>query len=224
MKKPIRQPLLPPDDSDLTLFPPSDPLDSHQRYESTFFRHHQFSGAAIDHTVFDQCRVRETRLSATVFDDFELNDVECIECDLANAAWNKAIIYRTEFQACRAVGFNVNEAFIKDVVFRDMNLMLAQFRFAEFKAVRFENCNLKGADFQNADLRGVVFAECDLSEAELSFANLKNADIRGCEIKDTRANSQSLQGLIVEPFQAAYFARLLGLQVKWTAQRDGGKR
>jgi uncharacterized protein YjbI with pentapeptide repeats len=216
MKKPIRAPMLPPDDADLALPPADFVLDARARYENTFFHDHNFSGHETDHTVFDQCRLQEVKLSATIFDDFELNDAELKECDLANAVWNKVMIYRTEFLACRAVGLNVNEAFIKDVIFRDMNLMLSQFRFAEFKSVRFENCNLKGADFQNADLRGVVFVECDLSEAEFSFANLQNADVRGCEIKKLRANAQCLKGLIVEPFQAAYFGGLLGLQVKWT--------
>ena len=220
-KTAIRTPMLPPDETDFSVLPPDARLASHHRYTLSLCHQQNFSEQSSDHTVFDQCRLSQVNFSSTDLDDFELNDVELQECDLANAAWRKVMIYRTEIQACRAVGWNANEAYIKDVVFRDTNLMLAQFRFAEFKSVRFENCNLKGADFQNADLRGVVFEGCDLSEAELSFANLKNADVRGCEIKKVRANGENLKGLIVEPFQAAYFAGLLGLQVKWTDKEVG---
>jgi uncharacterized protein YjbI with pentapeptide repeats len=220
-KTSIRAPMLPPDKIDLSSLPENAQLDSQQRYELAYLFQQNYSEQSTDHTVFDQCRLEQVNFSSTELDDFELNDVELRECDLANAAWRKVMIYRTEIQACRAVGLNVNEAYIKDVIFRDTNLMLAQFRFTEFKSVRFENCNLKGVDFQNADLRGVVFENCDLSEAEISFANLKNTDIRGCEIKKIRANGESLKGLIVEPFQAAYFAGLLGLQVKWTGKEVG---
>lgn len=213
--------MLPPDETDLSSLPENAQLASHQRYELAYCFQLNFSEQSTGHTVFDQCRLEQINFSSTELDDFELNDVELCECDLANAVWRKVMIYRTEIQACRAVGLNMNEAYIKDVVFHDTNLMLAQFRFAEFKSVRFENCNLKGADFQNADLRGVVFENCDLSEAEISFANLKNTDVRGCEIKKIRANGESLKGLIVEPFQAAYFAGLLGLQVKWTGKEVG---
>jgi len=220
-KTAIRAPILPPDETDLSPLPPDAQLTARHRYTLSFCHQHNFSEQSSDHTVFDQCRLSQVNFSSTDLDDFELNDAVLRECDLANAAWRKAMIYRTEIQACRAVGWNASEAYIKDTIFRDTNLMLAQFRFAEFKAVRFENCNLKGADFQNADLRGVVFEQCDLSEAELSFANLKNADVRGCEIKKVRANGENLKGLIVEPFQAAYFAGLLGLQVKWTDKKVG---
>lgn len=216
MKKSIRAPLLPPDDTDLSVMPAELELASHHRYVLAQLRHQNFSRQITSHTNFDQCRFQQVNLSSTVLSDFELNDVEMEECDLANAVWGKVMVYRAEFHACRGVGLNANEAYFKDVIFRDTNLMLGQFRFAEFKSVRFENCNLQSADFQNADLRGVVFQECDLSEAEVSFANLQNADLRGCEIKKLRANAQCLKGLIVEPFQAAYFGGLLGLQVKWT--------
>ncbi|MEO6907413.1 MAG: pentapeptide repeat-containing protein [Abditibacteriaceae bacterium] len=223
-KNMIRSPMLPPDTTGLSLMPASTKLASHHRYTLSIYHQHNFSGQSTGHTVFDQCRLEQVNLSTTELDDFELNDVELQECDLANASWRKVMVYRTTIQACRAVGLNVNEAYIKDVIFCDTNLMLAQFRFAEFKSVRFENCNLKGADFQNADLRGVVFEDCDLSEAEISFANLKNTDVRGCEIKNIRANGENLKGLIVEPFQAAYFAGLLGLQVKWTGDEISNKQ
>ncbi len=224
MPKPIRAPMLSPDQTDLTVFPQTTRLASHERYELSSCYQLNFSSQSTDHTIFDQCRLEQVNFSSTELDDFELNDVELQECDLANATWRKVMIYRTTIQACRAVGLNVNEAYFKDVIIRDTNLMLAQFRFSEFKSVRFENCNFKGADFQNADLRGVVFENCDLSESEISFANLKNTDIRGCEIKQIRANGESLKGLIVEPFQAAYFAGLLGLNVKWTDEENPNRQ
>ncbi len=109
----------------------------------------------------------------------------------------------------------MTEAHAGSTLWRECNLSLAQFRFATFKNARFENCNLRGADFLEADLRGVVFQNCDLQDAQMSFCKLENTDFRGSDILGLKVGVENLNGAIVEPFQAAYFAGLMGLQVKW---------
>jgi uncharacterized protein YjbI with pentapeptide repeats len=80
--------------------------------------------------------------------------------------------------------------------------------------VRFEGCDLRHADFQRTDLSGVVFHKCDLRHAQLSGATLKGTDFRGCKIDDLCVGLQELPGAIVDPFQAAYIAGLLGVIIK----------
>jgi uncharacterized protein YjbI with pentapeptide repeats len=106
-----------------------------------------------------------------------------------------------------------NEATLRDVLFRDCDLRLAQFRFARCKAVRFEGCTLREADFHGADLSGVVFARCDLRDADLSGATLAGADLRGSQIGGARFGIQEVQGLIVDPLQLLEVVTFLGITV-----------
>jgi len=50
----------------------------------------------------------------------------------------------------------------------------------------------------------------------MSFAKLDGADLRGSKVDGLQIAVDNLRGAIVEPFQAAYFATLLGLEVRWT--------
>ncbi len=137
-------------------------------------------------------------------------------CDLAGLDARQIYASRIEIEGCRATGFLAPESDWRDAVFRDSNFSLAQFRFAKFERARFEGCDLREADFQNANLSGVVFQNCDLSGAQFSFARLQNADFRSSETQKIRVEATALRGLIVSPLQAAQFASILGLQVRWS--------
>jgi len=80
--------------------------------------------------------------------------------------------------------------------------------------VRFEKCNLANADFQGSNLAGVRFANCDLSNAEMSHTTLVGADFRGSKIDGLKVGARELPGAIVDHFQAAYLASLLGIVIK----------
>jgi uncharacterized protein YjbI with pentapeptide repeats len=135
-------------------------------------------------------------------------------CDFANATWERLTAHRVEFLTSQLVGFTTLEAHLHHVRFQGCNAQFAGFRFATCKSVRFEQCDLRHADFQRADLSGVVFHKCDLRYAQLSGATLKGTDFRGSQIDEMRVGIQELPGAIVDPFQAAYIAGLLGVVIK----------
>lgn len=148
-----------------------------------------------------------------------LQSVRCTDarfdgCDFANAAWERLTAQRVEFLNTQLLGFTVLEAHLHHVRFQGCNAQFAGFRFATFKRVRFEQCDLRHADFQRADLSGVIFHRCDLRYAQLSGATLKGTDFRSAQIDDMRVGIQELPGAIVDPFQAAYIASLLGVVIK----------
>ncbi len=101
-------------------------------------------------------------------------------------------------------------------------MQLARFRFASFKSVIFDGCNLQDANFQGADLSGVRFRNCDLSRAELSQAKLTGTDFRTSVIEGMRVGPTEVVGAIVDPFQAAYMASLLGLVIKNEDESEDG--
>lgn len=216
--KPVRfQPPRPP--KKLNRFADDLPLDlieDDTTYSDFEVSERDYTGHKARRVVFARCSFERVVFAQSEFPEVDLSDFTGKNCDFANAGWRKAILHRVELDSCRLVGLGANEAHIGSTLFRDCNASLAQFRFSNFKAVRFENCNLYRADFQEADLRGVIFQNCDLREAQMSFAKLDETDFRGSDVVGLQVNVENLKGAIVEPFQAAYFAGLMGLNVKWS--------
>jgi uncharacterized protein YjbI with pentapeptide repeats len=216
-KQTIKPPKMPKNSEDLRdTLPDENTLQNNAQYEGFFLTAHDYSKQIASHVSMSQMHFERASLGLTQCPSIDGSDLIFAGCDLANAAWRKATIYRAEISGSRLTGFKANEAHLKDVVFSDSNVSLAQFRFAHFKAVRFENCILRGADFTESDLRGVIFKDCDLREAEFSFAKLENTNFCGSKLDGLRVRPEDLRGAIVEPFQAAYFAGLLGLNVRWS--------
>jgi len=173
-----------------------------------------FTGQAAAHITFTGVHCKQGRWGGSRLHGVRCTDTRFEGCDLANATWERLVAHRVEFVACQLVGWNALEAHLQNVRFQGCNGQFAGFRFATCKAVRFEQCDLRHTDFQRADLSGVVFHKCNLSDAQLSGATLKGTDFRGSTIDDLRVGLQELPGAIVDHFQAAYIAGLLGVVIK----------
>ncbi len=143
-----------------------------------------------------------------------MRDVRFEDCDFASATWERPTLHRTEFVRCRFTGFAAPDALFEDVRFRHCSAKLAHFRFSRFKHTRFEDCDFEEADFQGADLTGVRFVRCNLSRAQFSHTKLKGADLRTSQLEGLRVGPDELPGAIVDHFQAAYLASLLGLDIR----------
>ena len=143
-----------------------------------------------------------------------MTDVRLNECSLSNLICERLLVHRAEFFDCRLVGLNITDGHLQNVIFRACDAQLARFRFSSFKSVIFEGCNLPDANFQGADLSGVRFRNCDLSRTEMSQAKLSGADFRTSVIEGMRVGPVEVVGAIVDHFQAAYMASLLGLVIR----------
>ncbi|MCE7984068.1 MAG: pentapeptide repeat-containing protein [Caldilinea sp. CFX5] len=173
-----------------------------------------FTAQSAAHVTFTGVLCKQGRWTESRLQGVRCTDTRLEGCDLANAAWERLTAHRVEFLTSQLVGFTALEAHLQHVRFQGCNAQFAGFRFATCKSVRFEQCDLRHADFQRADLSGVVFHKCDLSHAQLSGATLKGTDFRGSKIDEMRVGMQELPGAIVDPFQAAYIAGLLGVIIK----------
>lgn len=194
---------------------PEPRLANFGRYSQLSLTHEQFSGQSADRLSFEQMVFKGVSLHASELEHTQITDCRLNECDLANASWFQADFARVELLNCRLTGFHTIEARLQDVLFKDCQAALAQFRFSTFKNARFEQCDLSDADFQGADLTGAVFAQCNLSRAEMSGAKLAGADLRGCTLDGLHAGWQELQGAIIDPSQALALVQALGIIVEW---------
>lgn len=189
-------------------------LQDFAEFSTLLLERSDFTGQRAAHLTFTGVHCKQGRWS-----DSRLHGVRCTDtrfegCDLANAVWEQFIAHRVELLACQLVGWNAVEAHLQNVRFQECNGQFAGFRFATCKFVYFEQCDLRHADFQRADLSGVIFHKCDLRHAQLSGAKLQGTDFRGSQLEAMHVGLHELPGAIVDPFQAAYLAGLLGVVIR----------
>lgn len=173
-----------------------------------------FTAQRAAHLTFTDVHCKQVCWRDSRLHGIRCTDARFVGCDLANATWEQFVAHRVELLDCQLLGWNALEAHLQNVRFQGCNGQFAGFRFATCKLVRFEQCDLRQADFQRADLSGVVFHKCDLRGAQLSGTTLKGTDFRGSQIDDMRVGVQELPGAIVDHFQAAYIAGLLGVVIR----------
>jgi len=162
-----------------------------------------------------QCLWRSVALSDPKARRLHMQDVRIESSDLANIDLTGSSLERVEIISTRLTGAIYTEAQLKSVLFQECKMDLALLRMARLQQCVFEGCNLTDADFYGADLSGAVFRGCDLSRADISYAKLAGADIRDCRLDGMRGMPASMDGLIINPDQAALLITLFGVRVVW---------
>jgi uncharacterized protein YjbI with pentapeptide repeats len=193
---------------------PQGKLTTYGRYVQLSLANEQFIKQVAENISFEQTLLKQVSLHATELTHMQISDSRLTECDLANAIWLHADFARVELSGCRLTGLHAIESRWQDVLFKNCQAALAQFRFATLKTVRFEDCDLSDADFQGANLSRVAFVNCNLSRAEMSGAKLAGTDLRGCTIEGLHAGWHELQGAIIDPSQALAIVQAAGIIVE----------
>ncbi|MCB9147819.1 MAG: pentapeptide repeat-containing protein [Caldilineaceae bacterium] len=174
----------------------------------------ELAGLAVEHLRLTQGHLQNANLSSAHLLSPRLTDIKLSSCDLANADWFQTAGRCVQMDDCRLVGFAANESHWQDFCIEHSLCTAVQFRFATLKRTIFVDCDLRGANFQGSDLAGVRFRKCNLEGAQFSGAKLQGADLRGCSLIDIKIGVNELAGAIVEHFQAAYLASLMGVVIK----------
>ena len=101
-----------------------------EQYRSLLLSGMDLSNQVAAHSSFEEVLFSQVNMSGTQWEALRLEDARLSQCDLMTANWYEAGVYRTEFIGCRMTGFLAAEARFQDVLFKDCQINLAQFRFA----------------------------------------------------------------------------------------------
>ncbi len=173
-----------------------------------------FPAHLVHNLIIEQARVRRVAFASARLDCARASDVIFDGCDFSAGEWSAAHLLRVEFSHCRMLGLQWTSLEAHHVRFKDCLCEGTFFVSARLAGARFEHCVLRHASFEGADLAGARFVDCDLSQADLHRAALAGADVRGCTLNGLQVEARDLQGLILDPSQAAQVAGLLGIIVK----------
>lgn len=141
-----------------------------------------------------------------------LTDVEVKACDLSIARCSESSFMRVRIVGGRMTGIDLSRATIKDAVFEECKLDIANFRFAKLTRVQFVNCQLNETDFQAAELHEVEFQGSYLEKTEFGQCRIKDVDVRTSQLYDIRG-WQSLKGLTIDSAQLITVAPQLAVEL-----------
>lgn len=135
-------------------------------------------------------------------------------CDLNNTNFSESRFHRVEWQACKALGINLDRCVWTYVSIHQSNLTYASFSDAKLSDVKFIESSLFSASLFSCHLKNLTFKVVDLNQADLSDTPLKDIDISSCSIEGIRLSPHLLKGMRVSDHQAIALIGLLGIQVK----------
>ncbi|MBD2677850.1 MULTISPECIES: pentapeptide repeat-containing protein [Nostoc] len=181
---------------------PNNQLDELESYKNLHLSNCQLEGSrGVDfkYAYFDNVKTINT-----YFNKLSLQDVRITKSDFANTEWEEGSLNRVEFFDCRLLGFKIIKSRLRNVIFKGCQGQFAQFNFSKFERVIFENCILENSTFLEASLTNVKFINCQMNNIILADAKFKDTDFRGSNLEGLQIHINQLQGVTLDPFQAAY--------------------
>lgn len=141
--------------------------------------------------------------------------VRFVGCDLSNTKFTQGKFVKVEFKDCKLMGTSFAECDLEQVRFTNCLMELSQFSQIKARRLIFENCQLGQSYFDSGKLPHTIFKSCNLSQADFSGASILGSDIRGCSLDGVKIGTNQLAKVIVNPDQALYLARLMGLEIEF---------
>lgn len=164
----------------------------------------------------DEVRWERAQLPSAKLDKIAANDMVADRCDLSAVRCAEGSFQRTEFLRTRLTGWDISNGVLKDVLFSECKIDMANLRFAKLRNVKFTDCQLQGADFINATLTHVQFLNCDLGGVTFAQCAMKDVDLRTSNLDI--AGWQYLKGATIDGAQlmlaAPQLAQEFGLLVE----------
>lgn len=170
-----------------------------------------FSAICFRNCLFHGCRFTACNFTGCTF-------IDCVfkGCDISNSDFSESYFKACSFISCKAVGTAFKYSFYKNVSFDGGSFELSDFQRSklqtvavtdtDFSSALFSSCEIKQTELKNVTLARSVFFDTKLAGLDFTSCN-----IEGLTVSDTGAE---LKGAKVDVWQAAMFAKLLGLIIE----------
>ncbi|MCC8155551.1 MAG: pentapeptide repeat-containing protein, partial [Tannerellaceae bacterium] len=172
------------------------------------------SGYKKDSLSFSSCKFEKWTFMARPCRMARFIDIIFKNCDFSLADLGGSSFIRVEFTDCKLSGTNLSEGTFNQVLFNNCHGKYSLFNNDKFTGTSFSSCDLQGVVLDECKLHSIYFDACNLSEAEFYYTPLKGVDFRTSVIDRIRLNGPELKGAIVNSFQAADLARILGVIIE----------
>ncbi len=172
---------------------------------------YDFTGMRFSMVLFENCR-----LVGAFLDKASFWDAVFKHCDLSNSSINEGYFNRCSWQSCKWLGAGFLEAHLQQLTAEACNLQYANFDEAAFLDVRLVSSDFSQAVFSSCQLKNFQAQDCRFLGANFFRTALRGVDFSENELEGiiVSERAEELQGMVVNPIQAAELAKLLGIVIK----------
>lgn len=174
----------------------------------------EFTNDALYRARFSNVIMGNCSFIGSDFEGIDLLDARFENCDFSNVNMRKSSIHRVEFVNCKLLGADITESSLGNVHFDESIMNMTMFGNSKLEKIHFDESQLKSTDFFDIKHKKVIFDGCNLNDANFQDVKMKGIDISTSEFDELTVSMALLNGCIVSNYQAMYFAKLLGLQIK----------
>ena len=183
-------------------------------YNNMIFTQSVLKDIKIVNETIDSCIFRGIDFSNIDFSNVDFIDVIFEECDLSNKKFDGNLLQRVKFINCKMIGVSYIDSSVKDVCFD-----LCSARYINFAGARIIRMVVSESDFsegcfQEVSVKDLEFNSVNLSRVEIFKTKLCGVDISSCQIEKMVVDLESLEGIIIDRFQAVYLVGMLGVKIK----------
>ncbi len=125
---------------------------------------------------------------------------------------------RRDFSQADLYRLELEEANLKECIFRDANLMQTNLRKGDLRGADFANGNLKRVVLREAKLSNAFFSNANLQKADLRRADLSLANFQGATLTETDLSGANLTNAKITKKQ------LEQAKINWATILPNGKR
>lgn len=178
-------------------------------------------GIAAESESFYRGSPKSVEISGCSFHDCDFEKASFVDvlfrnCDFSGSRLTDCYFHRCAFLSVKGVGADFHESLFKEVRMED-----SVFSYANFSGTSWESTVLNGCDLQESYLEECRLKKTELNRVKLNRANLfgtalRGLDLRSCEIEGILISDEKkeLAGAVVDLYQAAELARLMGLVIR----------
>lgn len=169
------------------------------------------TGLTFSGVILENCRLLGCQLDKSSFIDAVFR-----RCDLSNSTFGDSYFKRCQWQDCKGLGAGFINAHLEHLQIQGSNLQYANFDETYFLEAAFTASDLSQANFSKCRFKNVDFAQCRIYGTSFFGTALRGLDFCGSDLEGliVSDDAHELQGLIVDPLQAAELAKLLGIVIK----------
>ncbi len=163
---------------------------------------------------FDSCVFKNVNFESCTFRYIDLLDVIFDKCDLSNVDLSEGSIFRVEFTNCKMVGSKIEDANLKNCLFKNILGDYSSFAFSKLNKVNFESSSFYSSIFMEVKNRYMYFDDCNFKKSVFTRTYLEDVDLSNCEIDGIEIGIPELYKTKVNASQGLDLVRLMGLIIE----------
>lgn len=164
--------------------------------------------------AFDSCVFKNVNFDNCTFRYIDLLDAIFEKCDLSNIDFSEGSIFRVKFINCKMIGSKIEDAYLKDCLFKNILGDYSSFAFSKLNKVSFENSSFASSVFMEVKNKYMNFDDCDFRKTVFTKTYLEDINLSNCEIDGIEIGIPELYKAKVNASQGLELIKLIGLIVE----------